>query len=237
MLEALSGLVSGRPTGGEPTGGEGPFDDARLDEAERKLDLAQSAHDLDEARRLVHESLAAHPLSGATALLRSITAVAAVLAATDPPTTLGLPAGSSCPEAELKRAYKARCFDVHPDRCAVPGAEEAFKAVQEAFATLSGDGGCRRTAPAHRSAHPPHGKSGRRGKRPAWDPTRGAPTSRNRQAPHLRPETNRRKAPTPTAPKRAPERKPPKAQPAPPTPPRERKHADGSNVYSDPMEA
>ena len=40
------------------------------------------------------------------------------------------------PRAEIKRAYRALALRLHPDKCASPTANERFKAVQEAYATL-----------------------------------------------------------------------------------------------------
>ena len=40
------------------------------------------------------------------------------------------------PRSEIKRAYRALALRLHPDKCASPTANERFKAVQEAYATL-----------------------------------------------------------------------------------------------------
>ena len=40
------------------------------------------------------------------------------------------------PRADIKRAYHALALRLHPDKCASPTANERFKAVQEAYATL-----------------------------------------------------------------------------------------------------
>ena len=40
------------------------------------------------------------------------------------------------PRAEVKRAYRKLALRLHPDKCASPTANERFKAVQEAYATL-----------------------------------------------------------------------------------------------------
>ena len=40
------------------------------------------------------------------------------------------------PRAEVKRAYHALALRLHPDKCASPTANERFKAIQEAYATL-----------------------------------------------------------------------------------------------------
>ena len=40
------------------------------------------------------------------------------------------------PHATIKRAYRALALRLHPDKCASPTANERFKAVQEAYATL-----------------------------------------------------------------------------------------------------
>ena len=40
------------------------------------------------------------------------------------------------PRDEIKRAYRALALRLHPDKCASPTANERFKAVQEAYATL-----------------------------------------------------------------------------------------------------
>ena len=40
------------------------------------------------------------------------------------------------PRAEVKKAYRALALRLHPDKCASPTANERFKAVQEAYATL-----------------------------------------------------------------------------------------------------
>ena len=40
------------------------------------------------------------------------------------------------PPANIKKAYRALALRLHPDKCASPTANERFKAVQEAYATL-----------------------------------------------------------------------------------------------------
>ena len=40
------------------------------------------------------------------------------------------------PHGDVKRAYRALALRLHPDKCASPTANERFKAVQEAYATL-----------------------------------------------------------------------------------------------------
>ena len=40
------------------------------------------------------------------------------------------------PRSDVKRAYRALALRLHPDKCASPTANERFKAVQEAYATL-----------------------------------------------------------------------------------------------------
>ena len=40
------------------------------------------------------------------------------------------------PRADIKAAYRALALRLHPDKCASPTANERFKAVQEAYATL-----------------------------------------------------------------------------------------------------
>ena len=40
------------------------------------------------------------------------------------------------PRGEVKRAYRKLALRLHPDKCASPTANERFKAVQEAYATL-----------------------------------------------------------------------------------------------------
>ena len=40
------------------------------------------------------------------------------------------------PRSGVKRAYRALALRLHPDKCASPTANERFKAVQEAYATL-----------------------------------------------------------------------------------------------------
>ena len=42
----------------------------------------------------------------------------------------------TAPKADIKRAYHALALRLHPDKCASPTANERFKAVQEAYATL-----------------------------------------------------------------------------------------------------
>ena len=42
----------------------------------------------------------------------------------------------TAPRAEIKKAYRALALRLHPDKCASPTANERFKAVQEAYATL-----------------------------------------------------------------------------------------------------
>ena len=43
---------------------------------------------------------------------------------------------TKAPRSEVKRAYRALALRLHPDKCASPTANERFKAVQEAYATL-----------------------------------------------------------------------------------------------------
>ena len=43
---------------------------------------------------------------------------------------------TKAPREEIKRAYRALALRLHPDKCASPTANERFKAVQEAYATL-----------------------------------------------------------------------------------------------------
>ena len=42
----------------------------------------------------------------------------------------------NAPRTDVKRAYRALALQLHPDKCASPTANERFKAVQEAYATL-----------------------------------------------------------------------------------------------------
>ena len=42
----------------------------------------------------------------------------------------------TAPRADIKAAYRALALRLHPDKCASPTANERFKAVQEAYATL-----------------------------------------------------------------------------------------------------
>ena len=42
----------------------------------------------------------------------------------------------NAPRPDIKRAYRALALRLHPDKCASPTANERFKAVQEAYATL-----------------------------------------------------------------------------------------------------
>ena len=42
----------------------------------------------------------------------------------------------NAPRADVKRAYRALALQLHPDKCASPTANDRFKAVQEAYATL-----------------------------------------------------------------------------------------------------
>ena len=42
----------------------------------------------------------------------------------------------NAPRADIKAAYRALALRLHPDKCASPTANERFKAVQEAYATL-----------------------------------------------------------------------------------------------------
>ena len=42
----------------------------------------------------------------------------------------------NAPRADIKAAYHALALRLHPDKCASPTANERFKAVQEAYATL-----------------------------------------------------------------------------------------------------
>ncbi|KRY67351.1 Ubiquitin-conjugating enzyme E2 2, partial [Trichinella pseudospiralis] len=43
----------------------------------------------------------------------------------------------SCTELELKKQYRKLALQFHPDKCSVPGATEAFKAIGNAYAVLS----------------------------------------------------------------------------------------------------
>ena len=48
---------------------------------------------------------------------------------------LGVPKAAS--EAEIKKAYRKLALKFHPDKCAAPSAEGAFKAISGAFDCLS----------------------------------------------------------------------------------------------------
>lgn len=66
-----------------------------------------------------------------------VSAVRVILRAKDHYEVLGVERG--CTSAEVKRAYRKLALTVHPDKCAAPGAEDAFKSVGKAFAVLSDD--------------------------------------------------------------------------------------------------
>ena len=40
-------------------------------------------------------------------------------------------------DAELKKAYKKKCLNVHPDKNTAPEADEAFKKINAAMSCLS----------------------------------------------------------------------------------------------------
>jgi hypothetical protein len=58
--------------------------------------------------------------------------VARIMEAADWRAVLRLPADRRLTSASIKQAWKAVSFEVHPDRCKAPGAEDAFKRAGEA---------------------------------------------------------------------------------------------------------
>ena len=61
-------------------------------------------------------------------------AIARVLAAADAYEALGVESGAS--QAQCKKAYRRLALRLHPDKCQLPNAEEAFKRVSAAYAGL-----------------------------------------------------------------------------------------------------
>ena len=43
----------------------------------------------------------------------------------------------NAPEPDIKKAYKRLALKLHPDKCSLPGSEDAFKNLSEAFSVLS----------------------------------------------------------------------------------------------------
>lgn len=120
--------------------------------------------------------------------------------------------GQAVSPARLKRAYKVRCMELHPDRCHVQGAEEAFKRLQEAYSVLGQNPTASRKPKRSKAAAAAHGSRATdrtwtaRGENPRF----GAGTSRNRRPVHLDPAFGQRRA------NGRPMRSPPKAGAPPP---------------------
>ena len=144
--------------------------DAALAEAHAAVDAGD-----DVAARLHAErSVALHATLEAESLLKFLEeygpgssaalAVEHALIAAEPCEVLRLPAGQTPPSDMIKRAYKERCLELHPDRNAARGAEDAFKRLQAAYDALLNGGQWERVAVVkpreHSSSH------SRRGKRP-----------------------------------------------------------------------
>lgn len=95
----------------------------------------------------------------------ALAAVARIMAATCPEAVLQLPVDQPPPPAMIKRAYKAACLEVHPDRCQAPGAEDAFKRVAAAYDALANGGPWERLTVAQQPSGG-HGSRSRHRNRP-----------------------------------------------------------------------
>ena len=197
------------------------------------------------ARPTMSGSISSHsrPSDGPSA--ESLAAVARIMAATNPRVVLRLPADQTPPPAMIKRAYKAACLEVHPDRCRAPGAEDAFKRVGAAFDALVKGGPWESATIAKQApgrSHRGYGK-GRHGKGSApkyWDAPKAAP--RGQKPANLyghEPEKPTFRKGVPHLPKKA--GPPPRPSPAiPPQPPPRPTSAVSAqpklDAYVDPME-
>ena len=106
--------------------------------AQRKLD----SNDTDGAMRMAQKSLALYVTDAAHALVRlieervvQIQAVRKVLDAADYYALLGVDRSSSA--AEIKAAFQRLSKQVHPDKNAAPGAQQAFQLLNDARNTFS----------------------------------------------------------------------------------------------------
>ena len=85
-------------------------------------------------------------------------------------------------EAEVKKSYRKMALKLHPDKCAAPGAAEAFKVIARAVAVLSSDkrdnylryghedGAAAAAAQRRSSAATPSGRHQRRNFEEEFDP-------------------------------------------------------------------
>lgn len=197
------------------------------------------------ARPTMSGSISSHSRASDGPSAESLAAVARIMAATNPRVVLRLPADQTPPPAMIKRAYKAACLEVHPDRCRAPGAEDAFKRVGAAFDALVKGGPWESATIAKQApgrSHRGYGK-GRHGKGSApkyWDAPKAAP--RGQKPANLyghEPEKPTFRKGVPHLPKKA--GPPPRPSPAiPPQPPPRPTSAVSAqpklDAYVDPME-
>ena len=106
--------------------------DATCAHATEKKELADRVRVLQRERAAAPAAAAAAPTPAAPPEVAE--AIARVLAADDAYEALGVARGAS--QACCKKAYRRLALRLHPDKCQLSNAEEAFKRVSAAYAAL-----------------------------------------------------------------------------------------------------
>ena len=239
MLAALFGGSSSSPSSPTSTAvssadgtssAESSDDPQALAKAEAALEAAEACladDDSEGARRNALESLnTGCILANANALIKHLdkfgpgtaaaNAVANVINAKNDCAVLGImqPAhGEAVSPTRLKKAYKHMALLLHPDRNRSRGAEDAFKRLQEAYASLDPNAPKPKVSRRHAEAAQRYHDRG-------WyargvDPRHGQTATRNKRPTHLDPQPKRRaNGKVPAATKPAVPRVPPSARKA-----------------------
>lgn len=141
-------------------------------------------------------------------MIKSLETIEKVMHAATPHTVLRLPPDQTPPPAQIKRVYRQLCLELHPDRCHVERAEEAFKRVQAAYEALTNGGPWEKIVVA---AQPAGSQPSRKGRRPPgstsgarWGHGAAAPRGQKPTNIYCEPEkTTHRKGPSTSLPKKA----------------------------------